>query len=158
MDQVEAMKVARSAIWEMIRQADREGEFDAKGYWQEAMAAFEGMIEEAERVAPNSSQAGEAQDPDIVYRAFHQACEREGFLDVRIGTMHKAFGGDLEALREFLLTEVREGRAVAFKGDWSTSGAHDRAAALWIDGEPHLRIRLQPEGPPAGPSEVGSSR
>jgi len=37
----------------------------------------------------------------------------------------------------------RAGRAVPSIGDWSLSSPAERGAALYINGRPHLRIRLR---------------
>jgi len=89
-----------------------------------------------------ASTASVAADPAAVRRAYREAVNAFGYPDVLIHEVSLRLGGDLHALKEVLHEACRSGRAVASMGDWSLSSPAERAAALYIDGHPHLRIRL----------------
>jgi len=75
-----------------------------------------------------------------VYRA---AVVRNGFPDVEIFELHEQTGLPLDVLKEQIVAERNAGRAVLSFGDWSLASAEARAAAVEIDGERYLRVRLE---------------
>ncbi|MDZ7754474.1 MAG: hypothetical protein U5S82_23205 [Gammaproteobacteria bacterium] len=92
--------------------------------------------------APSAPRAADKPDPAAIHRAYREAVNAFGYPDVLIHEVYLRLGGELEALKGALLEACRSGRAVASMGDWSLSSPEERAAALYIDGHPHLRIRL----------------
>ena len=84
-----------------------------------------------------------APDEAAVRRAYRETVSAFGYPDVSIHEVHKRLGGDLEGFKAVLLEASRAGRAVPAVGDWSLSSPEERAAALYINGHPHLRIRFR---------------
>lgn len=68
--------------------------------------------------------------------------ESGGFPDVKIAALQHATGD--AGLAERLAALWREGRATLSLGDWSLADAPTRAAALTLDGEKYLLVRLEP--------------
>ena len=66
--------------------------------------------------------------------------ESGGFPDVKIAALQQAAGG--APLGERLAALWREGRATLSLGDWSLADAPTRAAAVELDGEKYLLVRL----------------
>ena len=77
-----------------------------------------------------------------VRRAYESVVREGGFSDVLIVDLQRACGVAPEDLRPFLLAQSRAGRLVPSRGDWSLADAPARAAALELQGEPYLRVRL----------------
>lgn len=92
--------------------------------------------------APPAPRPGGRPDQAAVHRAYRETVNAFGYPDVLIHEVFLRLGGDLDALKEVLHEACRSGGAVASMGDWSLSSPEERAAALYIDGHPHLRIRL----------------
>jgi hypothetical protein len=82
-------------------------------------------------------------DRKALRHAYDETVSYFGYPDVPILELHRRLGGDLETLKQALLAACRTGEAVPGVGDWSLSSEQERAAALYIDGHPHLRIRLK---------------
>lgn len=82
-------------------------------------------------------------DPAALRRAYDETVREFGYPDVLIHELHLRLGGELEALKQALLDACRTGDAIPGVGDWSLSSEQERAAALYIDGRPHLRIRFK---------------
>jgi Plasmid replication region DNA-binding N-term len=79
----------------------------------------------------------------VLEAAYRRAVQAAGFSDVLVSELARELPAvPLEALKARLLRESREGRAVPSLGDWSLSSAEARAAAISINGRPHLRIKL----------------
>jgi hypothetical protein len=82
-------------------------------------------------------------DREAIRRAYDETVRHFGYADVLILELHRRLGGDLESLKQALLADCRTGEAIPGVGDWSLSSEQERAAALYINGHPHLRIRLK---------------
>lgn len=93
--------------------------------------------------AANGATGEKQLDHEAVRRAYRETVGHFGYADVPIFELHRRLGGDLEALKRSLLAACRSGEAVPGVGDWSLSSEQERAAALYINGHPHLRIRLK---------------
>jgi hypothetical protein len=78
-----------------------------------------------------------------VLRAYHETVAELGYPDVLIHEVFLRLGGDLDAFKTYLMDACRQGRALASVGDWSLSSPEERKAALYINGQPHLRIRFE---------------
>ncbi len=102
-----------------------------------------------------SSEAGPTQSPasgtadhppevswERVQRAYETAVREGGFLDVLIVDLQRASAIPLESLKPYLLAQSRAGRLTPSRGDWSLADAAARDAALELQGEPYLRVRL----------------
>lgn len=89
------------------------------------------------------ARAANGIDTVALRRAYDDTVREFGYPDVLIHELHLRLGGELEALKQALLDACRAGDAVPGIGDWSLSSEKERAAALYIDGRPHLRIRFK---------------
>jgi hypothetical protein len=77
-----------------------------------------------------------------LWAAYKEAVHHAGFSNVLIEEVHQYMNRPLDDLKALLLQECRAGRAVPSLGDWSLSSEAARAAGIFINGRPHLRIRL----------------
>jgi len=77
-----------------------------------------------------------------ILKAYRETVAKFRYPDVLIHEVFLRLGGDLEALKLALKHLCQEGKAVASTGDWSLSSTEMRAAALDVNGHPHLRIRI----------------
>lgn len=93
--------------------------------------------------APSAPERPTVEDAAL-RRAYQETVREFGYPDVLIHEIHLRLGGELEPLKESLRALCRIGQAVPGVGDWSLSTDPERAAALYIQGRPHLRIRLKP--------------
>ncbi len=76
-----------------------------------------------------------------------------GFPDVKISALQHALGpSGATALAAHLTALWREGRATLSLGDWSLASEETRAAAVELDGEKYLLVRLDDEGTADGQS------
>lgn len=82
-------------------------------------------------------------DPAALRRAYDETVREFGYPDVLIHELHLRLGGELEPLKQALLDACQTGEAIPGVGDWSLSSEQERAAALYIDGRPHLRVRFK---------------
>ncbi|HEX6994918.1 MAG TPA: hypothetical protein VF339_12305 [Gammaproteobacteria bacterium] len=82
-------------------------------------------------------------DAAALRRAYDDTVREFGYPDVLIHELHLRLGGELEPLKQALLDACRTGEAIPGVGDWSLSSENERAAALYVDGRPHLRIRFR---------------
>ena len=73
------------------------------------------------------------------YRAIRTAT---GFSNIEIARLRDELGVDLAGLKEFILDECRQGRAVINPGDWSLSSDRVRDAAIMVRGVPHTYVRF----------------
>ena len=105
-------------------------------------SALPQIIEPPQPVVIEQSSALSINDADVL-RAYHETVAEFAYPDVLIHEVFLRLGGDLEALKTHLMHACHRGRAVASVGDWSLSSADERQAALYINGHPHLRIRLK---------------
>ena len=94
---------------------------------------------------PSPGPAATALDRQAVAAAYRRLRQRLGFSNVEIAELRREAGCAMEALKEFLLEESREGRAVLSLGDASVSSEESRAAAIELFGRPHLLVRLDDE-------------
>jgi len=74
--------------------------------------------------------------------AYRRTVSRTFLPDVLIADLQQALNAPLDELHQLLRSESAAGRAVVSLGDWSLASAEARAAALEVDGRPHLRVRL----------------
>ncbi|MDD2676413.1 MAG: hypothetical protein PHP75_02965 [Methylacidiphilaceae bacterium] len=90
-------------------------------------------------------------DPEKVEKAYRELVDEQGFLDVRPAELASRSGAPLESLKVWLLEQSRAGRAHLARGDWSLATEEERRAAVVLDGQPHLRVRLEPQVVGASP-------
>ena len=93
--------------------------------------------------APEPALAGAADDLDAAMFFAYSRLVREsgGFPDVKIAHLRRVVENPA-ALADRLVTLWREGRATLSLGDWSLADATTRAAAVELDGEKYLLVRL----------------
>jgi hypothetical protein len=91
---------------------------------------------------PSKSARPGGPDKDTLLEAYRRAVQASGFSDVLVEEVQQHLDTPIEALKALLVQECRAGRAVPSVGDWSLSSERARAAAITINGRPHLRIRL----------------
>ncbi len=98
--------------------------------------------------SPTQPPAGEtaARPPEVsweqVQRAYETVVRASGFSDVLIVDLQRACAVPLEELKPFLLAQSRAGRLSPSRGDWSLADPAAREAAIALQGEPYLRVRL----------------
>jgi len=78
-----------------------------------------------------------------VLMAYRSVVDEKGYADVLVCEVLSRLPDAAPKLLSSLLTQAcKEGWAVASGGDWSLSSDAERAAAVYINGQPHLRIRI----------------
>jgi len=80
---------------------------------------------------------------DRVLEAYHQVCQRIGFSNVEIYDLQQALGIPMKQMKEFLLEESRQGRAVLSLGDWSLSSEETRSGVIYMGGKSYLLVRFK---------------
>lgn len=91
-------------------------------------------------VAPAPEPAADGDDAALFFAYTRLVRESGGFPDVKIAALQRAAGD--APLGERLAALWREGRATLSLGDWSLADAPTRAAAVELDGEKYLLVRL----------------
>jgi hypothetical protein len=105
-----------------------------------------GALPHGDAVAPPAEPAGVApavMDEAAIRRAYRETVREFGYPDVLIHEVFRRTGGELASFKAGLLEACRTGRAVPGVGDWSLSPSEAREAALYINGQPHLRVRFR---------------
>ncbi|VVM06207.1 hypothetical protein MAMC_00991 [Methylacidimicrobium cyclopophantes] len=82
-------------------------------------------------------------DPARVCDAYRALMEEGRILNVRILALASRAQAPLDSLKAWLLEESRAGRAHLSRGDWSLASEEEREAAISLDGQPHLLVRLE---------------
>lgn len=80
---------------------------------------------------------------EAVLSAYRRLKEKSGFSHVEIAVLAREAGCPLAPLKEFILSEIRAGRAVLGLGDWSLSSEEARAGAIEQLGRPHLLVSFE---------------
>lgn len=96
---------------------------------------------------PNLDEpASPAPNPDelrkLVMDSYQKVKQRFHFSDIWIFELYKEAGLQMDVLKNFLLKESREGRAVLSYGDWSLSSDEIHTGAIEINGDQHLMVRF----------------
>jgi hypothetical protein len=81
-----------------------------------------------------------------IQSAYEKLKTETGFSSVNISDLQKKSGVPLKELHEFI---KKEPRAIPAMGDWSLSSESERAAAIDINGKPHLLVKLKPKVEPS---------
>ncbi|MHA3771539.1 hypothetical protein ACXR0O_08380 [Verrucomicrobiota bacterium sgz303538] len=81
--------------------------------------------------------------PETVREAYRTVAARTGFPAVAIATLQQESGVPMEALKQWLIDEYKDGRAIFSFGDWSLSDETKRAGGIELNGERYLLVRLQ---------------
>ena len=94
--------------------------------------------------APDEAAALAAREVawEEVRRAYDTVVRGSGFSDVLVSDLQRTSALPLDALQPFLLAQSRAGRVAPSRGDWSLADAAAREAALYLEGEPYLQVRL----------------
>lgn len=77
-----------------------------------------------------------------VLTAYREIVNATGLSNVLVEKLRRHLQTPINKLAEMLVQECRAGRAVLSRGDWLLASEATRAAAVHIDGEPHLIIRF----------------
>jgi hypothetical protein len=77
-----------------------------------------------------------------VLTAYREIVNATGLSNVLVEELRRHLQTPINKLAEMLVQECRAGRAVLSRGDWLLASEATRAAAVHIDGEPHLIIRF----------------
>jgi hypothetical protein len=80
--------------------------------------------------------------PEFIHVAYQTIAEQTGFPAVPISSLQQGCAVPLDALKSWLVEEYKNGRAVLSSGDWSLADETKRAAAVEINGERYLLVRL----------------
>lgn len=86
-------------------------------------------------------------NPEQVVRAYRQLSEQLHSPNVVIADLQRASGVPIEQLKAWLLSECRAHRAIPMLGEPTAATAEQLAAALPVEGRPHLYVRLVQERP-----------
>ncbi len=78
-----------------------------------------------------------------ILKAYHNIRQRIGFSNIEIYELQKELGAHINELKEFLLEESRNGRAVLTLSDWSIASEEVRSGAIYLGGKPHLLVRFE---------------
>ncbi len=96
--------------------------------------------------APPPPKETDAHAPGVSWEQVQQAYEAVvragGYSDVLIVDLQRASAIPLGQLKPLLIAQSRAGRLAPSRGDWSLADAAAREAALELQGEPYLRVRL----------------
>ncbi len=96
-------------------------------------------------LSQTSSQMSEMPvSEDLIRKAYQETVKSFGYEDVPIHDVFLRLNGAV-ALRPFLnalMKACEDGRAIPNMGDWAISSEERRSAAIYLDGEPYLRIRF----------------
>jgi hypothetical protein len=102
-------------------------------------------LKPAARLAEAASPRGGSFDTDVVVRAYeHLSAERRS-PNVIVAELQRESGVELTALQGWLLAECRAQRAVPLLGEPAHATPEQLAAALRVEGRPHLYVRLVQE-------------
>lgn len=82
-------------------------------------------------------------DPDAVAQAYGELVRSTGFPDAEIAALQRAVGFPMDALKEWLRSENRHGRAIFGLGDWSLADESTRAGVIEMRGDRYLLVRLE---------------
>ncbi|MBF0226908.1 MAG: hypothetical protein HQK76_15790 [Desulfobacterales bacterium] len=80
---------------------------------------------------------------DKVINAYNALKKETGFSNVEIYSLLQKTEVSMDSLKEFLLEESRQKRAVLSMGDWSLSSEEVRSCAIYINDKPHLLVRFK---------------
>ena len=105
------------------------------------------FMPEPASLAPNLDEpASPAPNPDelrkLVMDSYQKVKQRFHFSDIWIFELYQETGLQMDVLKNFLLKESREGRAVLSYGDWSLSSDEIHTGAIEINGDQHLMVRF----------------
>lgn len=78
-----------------------------------------------------------------VLEAYQTVRQRIGFSNVEIYELQQELDAPMEQVKDFLLEESRQGRAVLGLGDWSLSSEETRSGAIYLRDKPHLLVRFK---------------
>lgn len=79
-------------------------------------------------------------DREEAMKAYCRVKERIGFPHIEIWELQQEMGVPMEQLKEFLLSESRQGRAILSSGDWSLSSKETRSGVVYIRGDYYLQV------------------
>ena len=105
------------------------------------------FMPEPASLAPNPNEpASPAPNPEelrkSVMDSYQKVKQRFHFSDIWIFELFQEAGLQMDVLKNFLLKESREGRAVLSYGDWSLSSDEIHTGAIEINGDQHLMVRF----------------
>jgi len=103
-------------------------------------AAFQPILSAEEKTSEPSEQT---LDREQILKAYHSVRQRIGFSNVEISELRKELGVSMDELKQFLLEESRNGRAVLTLSDWSMASEEVRAGAIYLNDKPHLLVRFE---------------
>jgi hypothetical protein len=89
-----------------------------------------------------ASQPGTDFEPERVRRAYADIVKQTGFPAVPISALQSQSGVLLSALKSWIKEQYANGSAVLSFGDWSLADDAKRAAAVELNGERYLLVRL----------------
>jgi hypothetical protein len=91
---------------------------------------------------PSARRASPTVDRHSVVRAYQQLSSKRRSPNIVVSELQRESGVDLAALQSWLLGECRAHRAVPLLGEPAHATAEQLAAALVVEGRPHLYVRL----------------
>jgi hypothetical protein len=97
--------------------------------------------------APSSRRASPSLDRGSLVRAYEQLSRKRRSPNIIVAELQRESGVELGALQGWLLDECLAHRAVPLLGEPAHATAEELAAALVVDGRPHLYVRLVQEQP-----------
>lgn len=97
--------------------------------------------------APSTKRASLRVDGRSVVRAYQQLSRKRRSPNIIVSELQRESGVELAALQGWLLGECLAHRAVPLLGEPAHATAEQLAAALVVEGRPHLYVRLVQEQP-----------
>jgi hypothetical protein len=97
--------------------------------------------------ASSSRRAQTSLDRHSVVRAYQQLSRKRRSPNIIVSELHRESGVELTALQGWLLGECMAHRAVPLLGEPAHATPEQLAAALVVEGRPHLYVRLVQEQP-----------
>ncbi len=79
---------------------------------------------------------------ESIRTAYDELVRETGFTDVPIASLQKRTGVPLAELKPWLVAQSQARTLVPTRADWSLATMEERAAAIDIAGEPHLRVQM----------------
>jgi hypothetical protein len=102
-------------------------------------------VEPARDTTPKASKKKPSIERSNVIVAYRRLSQTQRSPDIMIADLVKETGAPLEAFKEWLLGECRAHRAIPFLGEPARASQEQLAAALPVNGRPHIYIRFVEE-------------
>lgn len=82
-------------------------------------------------------------DPAQVLKAYKQLVKEKGFIDISLCSLRQRASVERGPFQEWILKQVKEGKAHLSRGDLSVASEEEKAEAVEIMGKKYLLVRLE---------------